>query len=204
MKRLLLDVDGVVADFFKATEIEMLRCYDLKPAHPWREWNISAMEWAYAPSFITEPQNIHESAARMYLSMVWNKRGFCSEIPVYPSAVTEVLELAEVFDVYFVTSPMVTSETWVYERSQWLVKYFGSELGKKVIHTHYKELVAGSALIDDKPQHVIDWTKENASRCDWRCDSAVHTFEGVLNRPYNQGIEGVRRYDSLLELLAYQ
>lgn len=191
MKRLLLDVDGVIADFFKATELDMASM-GLKPARQWTEWDILKMDWIGLDD--SPSDEVVREISKHALSYIWNKKGFCLSIPEFNGAVEEVKRLAEVFDVYFVTSPMVTNKRWVWERSQWLTDRFGPELGKKVVHTHYKELVAGSALIDDKPQHVVDWHYEHGT---------IETFEGVLNRPYNQGTEGARRYDSLLELLTY-
>lgn len=190
MKRLLLDVDGVIADFLLATETYMLFKHGLKPAAPCVAWDILEMPWIDAAT----GRQQSATGVKACIFGIWDSAGFCSSIPAYEGAVDQVKQLAEAFDVYFVTSPMVTSKTWVYERSQWLVRHFGPELGKRVVHTHYKELVAGSALIDDKPQHVVDWHYEHGT---------IETFEGVLNRPYNQGTEGARRYDSLLELLTY-
>lgn len=197
MKRLLLDVDGVIADFLKATEHGMMRYYGLKPVREWTEWDILKMDWQHWREDISRgTKNDHWGMVQS----VWCQERFCLTIPEYEGAVEQVKQLAEVFDVYFVTSPMVTSRIWVYERSEWLIKKFGKNLGKKVVHTHYKELIAGSALIDDKPQHIIDWIIKNGVP-----DIGDRgTFAGVMDRPYNKGNDGMRRYGSLLELLSYK
>lgn len=194
MKRLLLDVDGVIADFHRATENGMMKYFGLKPVREWTEWDILKMDWHHWRNEISRGTRDDH---REMLKVVWNQEGFCAGIPEYEGAVEQVKQLSEVFDVYFVTSPMVTSPTWVYERSEWLIKKFGKDLGKKVVHTHYKELVDGRLFVDDKPQHVYDW-----NNCERSC--ANNNAGLLIDRPYNQGAFGVTRISSLLDLLNYR
>jgi len=201
MKTLLLDVDGVIADFHKATENGMMKYFGLRPAREWTEWDIAKMDWKHwRNDLLRGTRDDHQEMLRT----TWNQERFCASIPEYEGAVEQVKELSKIFDVYFVTSPMVTNPTWVYERSEWLIKKFGKDLGKKVVHTHYKELIDGDIFVDDKMQHVKDWWSYKFIR-----DGYGSSYSACLmGRPYNAkdtcAGTNYRRINSLKELLDYK
>ena len=63
--------------------------------------------------------------------------------------------------MYFVTTPMPESPTWPYDRAQWLIAQFGEDLGGHVVHTHYKYLIPGHHLVDDKIDNCRKWEASN-------------------------------------------
>lgn len=152
MKRLrvLSDVDGVIADYrkeFIQRAKKILPGFKV-PTDSAPDWDI-AKELRLSPAF-TE---------LVYKQM--NDEGVAARMPEMPGAVESVKELAKVADVYFVTSPTKTSKTWEHDRRAWLVDKFGEELGNKVVNTHHKYLVVGDVLIDDKPDHLREWSTKH-------------------------------------------
>ena len=59
--------------------------------------------------------------------------------------------LAEKYDTYILTTAPWKNETALQDKKDWLNKYFGELIKKKVIFSHHKELLIGDYLIDDRP-----------------------------------------------------
>lgn len=93
----------------------------------------------------------------------------------YPGAVEGMRMLAEVADVYVVTTYLHSAPTWVYDRDRWIMEHFAIPKGR-MVHVQSKYIFSGAGLIDDKPQNVIEWQDEHPEG------------KGVLWRqPYNEG-----------------
>ncbi len=88
--------------------------------------------------------------------------GFCRNIRPIRDALQGFMQVREVADVYVVTSPWVTSDTWVSERYEWLRKYFGIP-AERVVHTSAKHLVRGDFFIDDSYENVKAWRAHNGA-----------------------------------------
>jgi 5'(3')-deoxyribonucleotidase len=161
--RVLLDVDGVIADFTGKvlSEIERILGRYYEP-HQVTQWSIK------------DALGLSDRDWKRVVDEVICREGFAYFLDPYPGAVAAVKELAA-DHVYFVTSPWHSSETWCHDRTEWLCKHFGQAQGRKVIHTGHKHLVDGDVLVDDKPETVFEWARVNVRRV------------GVLwDRPYNQ------------------
>lgn len=144
---ILLDVDGVVADFAgpflaKANEITGM---SVSPADI-RQWDI----------LTAFPDQQHGDILEHTY-----KPGFCTALPTLPGAVEGVRRLREIGDVYALTSPW-TSETWCWERTRWLRDRLDFDK-HDVLHVpgNRKHLVRGDVLIDDKLETVVEWTRSN-------------------------------------------
>lgn len=142
---LLLDVDGVIADFetrfLALARIVTGRQIVRDPTH----------------SDMGRQCALSEEEARE----VWDhvrQIPFAREIDPYPIAVESVLELREIVNVYFVTAPMRGHPTWAHDREQWLRDLFG-DLGQNVISTHHKYCVRGHIFVDDRTKHVDSWSR---------------------------------------------
>jgi 5'(3')-deoxyribonucleotidase len=146
----LCDVDDVLANykqgFIAAVNASGVR--QLKPDHVFTDWDLSKSLG------LTE-----EEDDEVY--MLINQPGFAQNLAPLPGAVDGVRKIMEIADVLFVTSPLKTSPTWGYDRMHWLQKYFGEELGKKVVSTAEKHAIDGDFLCDDKPDHVVQWQAEH-------------------------------------------
>lgn len=145
-KRLLCDVDGVIADFsgFYLKLVERV-CGCVYAREQVTQWSMK--DSLGLPDWVEEDVNrlIHEP-------------GSGRTIEAFPGAVEAVRALSAAYDLYFVTSPFSSAPTWVHDREQWLDDRFGRELARKVVHTDRKYLVAGDAIVDDKPSHVEEWS----------------------------------------------
>lgn len=144
-KRVLLDVDGVLADFTVPFLAEVNKFAD-------KTYFISDLKSCdFHDSF---PEKIVDAALREISKPDW-----CYSLKPFPEALDGVKELKKVSDIFIVTSPLL-SKTWAYERSQWLIDYFDIPHTNHVI-TKAKYLVAGDFLVDDTPRHVVSWAEAN-------------------------------------------
>jgi 5'(3')-deoxyribonucleotidase len=145
LPRVLVDVDGVLADFL-APSLPLLKeltgkDWDLSEFHSW---------------------DIFDTVDRQFEDAFFDRincLGWCRNIPVFEGAQEAMARVAELADVYVVTSPMNHIPTWMHEREQWLKAHFNIS-PKKVVHTSAKYLCTGDVLIDDKPANVDAWLNE--------------------------------------------
>lgn len=140
-KRLLIDVDEVLADFHTPvlSVIHELLGKKLTP-YDFDEWDMFA-------SFTQEERN--QIFARV------SEPGFCLDFKPKPGAVEAIAEIRKTHHVTPVTRPF-PSRTWAHDRMSWLYDHFGFK-EPEIVTTAAKQLVYGDALLDDNPQHVIDW-----------------------------------------------
>jgi 5'(3')-deoxyribonucleotidase len=86
------------------------------------------------------------------------------------------------FGVVVLTSPWISNQTWEHQRRSWLKKHFEVK-SSEVISTSAKHLVDGAVLVDDKVEHVEQWTEH-------RGRPAVlfkHTFNNNTKGPFITG-----------------
>ncbi len=145
--RVLVDVDGVMADFNKAA--------------------IATANQLFGTAY--EAKNVNEWSVARYMKLTkeqedafyfeLHKPGWASSLEPYPGAKEGIRELREHADVHIVTSP-VFSATWCGDRWQWLKGHFEIP-SRDVTHTHQKHLVSGEVIVDDKPSNVRRWATEH-------------------------------------------
>jgi 5'(3')-deoxyribonucleotidase len=68
-----------------------------------------------------------------------------------PGAIEAFKASADEYDCYILTTDTWKIETALQDKKDWLNKYFGELIKKKVIFSHHKELLIGDYLIDDRP-----------------------------------------------------
>lgn len=124
-KILYLDIDGVVADFDKA----ML---ELCPE----------MEFLKNTGPEDRSQKVDE--------IVKSNPLIFEELPPFEGSVEAVNKLFEIYEVYFLSTPMWDIPESFMGKRLWLEKYFGNQCRKKLILTHRKDLVHGDYLVDDR------------------------------------------------------
>lgn len=140
----LIDTDGVKADFLRCA-LRVVKEVTGKAFTPedFKTWDI----------FDTIGKE-HEKAC--YAE--FDKPGFCAGFQPYPGAIEGVKALQNIADVYAITSPMYSSPHWMWERSQWLFEHFGIRF-KNIYQCAEKYRVHGDFLIDDKLDHIVQWTR---------------------------------------------
>jgi 5'(3')-deoxyribonucleotidase len=178
MRRVLLDVDGVLADF-TAKVIQTARDITGK--------TLIEGDFHDYDVFRTVGRE-HEDAVRK----AWSSPGWCASLNPYDGASAFVARLRKTHRVYFVTAPMPGAPHWYWERHQWLDSNFGASY-RDVIFTTAKHVVCGDFLVDDKPSNLEEWAVHNPS------GTAV-----VFDQPYNRQVQSCVRaygYDGLLSIL---
>lgn len=166
----LLDCDGILADFTKAT-LELIR---KMTGRRYEQRDITTWE-----IFDSLPEM--DDLARDEIYRILKAPGGCTSIPIYPDAQDGVRRLRELATIVIVTSPFSGSPTWMHERELWLKEHFGDGI-HSVIHAKHKHHVHGDFFIDDKPSHIKEWLDywvrsgrdPNAVGMVWRTPRAHH------------------------------
>lgn len=144
-RTILLDVDGVLADFVGAY-LALLQ--DVTGIVATRE---QVNQWDIAAALgLTAAQSAEVKRA------IGNAHLLAGRLAVYPGAIDGVRELEKLGDVYIVTSPWNSNPTWTHDRERWLYTHFGIK-SSRVVHTSAKHLVRGDVFIDDKTTAVAKW-----------------------------------------------
>ena len=166
---LLLDVDGVLADFVGGT-IRTLRSVGVDLS---RE-DVTAMD-------IFKGDKALEAAFKHKLS---TEGGFCSRLEPLHGAAEFVERARDVYDVVIVTAPYDVVG-WCDERIAWIQAHLGLPRSS-VVFAHRKELVAGDALVEDSARNASKWAKAHPE------GSAI-----LVDQPWNRVDDGdfVRVYD---------
>jgi 5'(3')-deoxyribonucleotidase len=166
LMRILMDVDGVLADFLSPCLAIINRLTRSKRTlSELTSWNIFES--------LKIPQEIIE---QVYREM--KEPGWCHQLPVQDGAVDGIRRLQRSAEVYAVTSPM-SGPTWVHERTLWLERHFPDLAG--VIHTEEKHCVAGDVLVDDKTSTLTRWREchPGGLAIRWRLSTNLSTpFDG--------------------------
>jgi len=139
MAILLIDMDGVVADFDEGHQ-RMCRERGL-PAHlecndreVWDVLDVVGEEW------------------RNTVMELWHSPGFFAGLLPIPEAVETLHEwLRKGHKVFLCTAPLMNSETCAQEKISWVRQHVGPEFVRRTIITSDKTLVNGDILLDDKP-----------------------------------------------------
>lgn len=143
--RVLLDCDGVVADFAGGF-LRLVNAHfgtNHTPADI-TDYDIGkALRWS--------PEQAEEA-----YELISDCDRFAATLNVFPGAVDGVARLLDIADLYVVTSPWWSHPTWVRDRNNWLFANFGIGAGR-VVHTAAKHIVAGDILVDDKTSTCDAW-----------------------------------------------
>jgi len=160
--RILLDVDGVFADFLGAT-LQLLKDNGYNK-------NISEDDitsWDIVSCVGDDWSNVIESG--------WRQEGWFEGLNPYGGSHEAFDKISSLFDeVYFVTAPMPNHKTWAHERISWLKNNFKIK-NSQIIITESKHVVFGDVLIDDSLPNISGWAKNS-----W----AEHPV--LWDRPYNK------------------
>lgn len=133
---MLLDVDGVLADFAGA----LLLWAGPKYA---RE---QLIEWDLLKALGLDHRQRNFDAYA-------GEPGFCESLQVLDGAREFVESLRAFANVVVVTSPYSAARLWTFERLRWLERHFGITK-HDVIFAKRKELVRGDFMVDDRPENV--------------------------------------------------
>jgi 5'(3')-deoxyribonucleotidase len=143
----LLDVDGILADFIGAALLALRAesglVYSRDDIYTWEV-------------FDSLPAAAQEHKPRVY-ELLKGRLG-CFSMRPYDGAKEGVRRLEELAEVVIVTSPFPGSATWASERENWLKSHFGIP-HDRIIHAHNKRYIKGDFFVDDRTSHVLTWAE---------------------------------------------
>lgn len=161
--RILIDMDGVIAD------------YDQEFLQRWRRRHADKF---YVPledrtTFYVKdeyPEELKPLVAEILL-----ESGFFRDMLPIPGAQEALEEMQEMgFEVFICSSPLSTYRNCVLEKYEWVEKYLGPDWVRQLILTKDKTIIKADFLIDDRP--LITGAQEPPE------------WEHILyDRPYNRG-----------------
>lgn len=140
-KRVLVDCDGVMADFLtRALEV------------------INESGSSYVHDDVTE----FEICSALGIPEMWDtlrracaQEGFVSSLKPIPNALAGLSSLRRLHEVVAVTSPM-SVRNWAFEREEWLMKYMGFKKDE-IVQTSGKHLIQADVIVDDRIDNVLSW-----------------------------------------------
>lgn len=142
--RVLVDMDGVIADF----EGGFLKKYkESFPNEPFLSLEDRRGFWVS-----TQYGDMRSDLCEKAIS-IWESQHFFMDLEPLPGGVEAVKEMSKMenTDVFICTSPIKHYGHCPYEKYAWVEQHLGSEFLEQVILTRDKTIVTGDILIDDKP-----------------------------------------------------
>lgn len=143
MSVLLLDQDGVMADF----EGEFLRRWRERYSdkHP-------GIEHEDRRGFHLRED--YPVALHPFIGAIQQEAGFFRALPPLPGAVDAFHTMSARYDTFLCTSPLSGNRFCPSEKFEWVEEHLGTEALRRVILAKDKTLVHGDVLVDDKPTIV--------------------------------------------------
>ncbi|XP_039595261.1 5'(3')-deoxyribonucleotidase, cytosolic type-like [Polypterus senegalus] len=141
--RVLVDMDGVLADF----ETSLYKNYRSRyPDEPSIEPNDRRGFLAGDQYAAIRPD------LRPKIASIYETPGFFLNLEPIPGAIEAMKEMSNLknTDVFICTSPLMKYEHCVQEKYTWVEKHLGPEFVERLILTRDKTVVWGDLLIDDK------------------------------------------------------
>lgn len=145
--RVLLDVDGVLADWTGAVANEV------------------AIHGGSFNKNVWFDQQTLPPKARGPVMRALARPGFCYDLEPIPGAIEAVKALmAAGHDVHFVTS-LWSSPTWAYDRQRWLQSHKLLNSYSRLVFAKDKYVVQGDVFVDDKISNVEKWRTAWPNAC---------------------------------------
>lgn len=147
-KRVLIDIDGTVADW-EQKFIDLMT-----EQHP----HIQLLP--HGTRTVADREREQEIRSHLETQQVLSSPGFYSTLSWYEGAKEAILKLEEEgHDVYFCSMPSRINPTSASEKLSWVSESLGDRWVDRVILTYRKDLVDADILIDDHLQPKSDRTR---------------------------------------------
>lgn len=179
--RILVDVDGVLADFCGA-------CIDfVKEVKGETHSPEKLMQW-----------DTFEAMGYPYLWADFFARIETGDIVFkpLPGAQEAIAELQKHHEVVIVTAPADEVPSWTSKRDLWLKEYFG--IGRDhIVHTKGKKYVAGDVFIDDNFDNCFSWHVEHMDKLTLLWDAPYNRNPLVLLPPEDTRFVRVKSWEDV-------
>ncbi|XP_059764273.1 5'(3')-deoxyribonucleotidase, cytosolic type [Balaenoptera ricei] len=141
--RVLVDMDGVLADFEAGLLRGFRRSFPGEPHVPLQERRgfLACEQYrALRPDLADKVASVYEAP------------GFFLDLEPIPGALEAMREMNDMQDteVFICTSPLMKYDNCVHEKYRWVEKHLGPQFVERIILTRDKTVVLGDLLIDDK------------------------------------------------------
>ncbi len=149
--RVLLDCDGVLADFVGGV-LPIVR-------------QVTGRDYTHedvAQYSFSDALGLTRNESEIVLDRISSSPDFCASLKPFDHAQNGVAALHAIADVYIVTSPWNTNPTWTFQREAWLKRHFDIP-SKRVVHTSAKHLCVGDMHVDDKTSTLVEWRASHPS-----------------------------------------
>ena len=164
----LVDMDGVIADFHRGFVDEWQKRHPQKP---------------YVPlEMVTDfyLKNVYPKEDHSLVDALYRLPNFYRSLPEIPGAKESVGDIARRHDVFICTTPVLPEHKHcVEEKYAWVEDHYGAEWLGRLILTKDKTVVRGRFLIDDKPEI------KGVAKPEWE--------QVLYDQPYNRNVQGKRR-----------
>lgn len=140
--RLLLDVDGVLADFTTPALQFLESIGKQKKFEQILSWDVFEAD---------------DEVERLFKEKVATKPGFCLNLSPLRGSIEFVQKAKENYSVEILTTPY-NVPNWYDERKDWIVKHYGIQRSH-ITFTHKKQHYEGEIFVDDKLENVVNWHK---------------------------------------------
>jgi hypothetical protein len=166
MRKILVDVDGVLANFVGAV-CQGLQAWSGPSRRP------SVVPLRYRPELFREYDMRKALTEREQEEMhrMCSSPGFCSGLEWYEGAKDWLAELRLLGHVTALTAPYGNSPHWTEERREWLRGHVDAVT---FCHKERKADEPGDILIEDRLETCVEWSKRQGKR------------SIVVDRPWNQ------------------
>lgn len=149
----LLDCDGVLADFVKSYLTWLNASAYARPGEPYRQDEVHEFDIGKALGL---PDNMW-----VEFSAWLNADETRLQFDVLGSSTVEAVRLLKQnCDVLCLTSPLSDCDLWVARRNTWLKQHFSIKKDD-IFHGSRKELVRGDFLVDDRLDNILRWAEAN-------------------------------------------
>lgn len=178
--RILLDCDGILADFHKMY---------LPVVYQFTGISLKKED---VHTFDVLKQIEKEEYEKIIKSYIQSSQ-FCLNLPVLEGAKEAVKELQNLGEVVIVTSPMSTAN-WCYERTQWLQDHFDIPKSK-IVFAKNKHYIQGDVFVDDCTENCEKWIKYNKGK-----SLLWDRLWNRKNRKFKEEIEVVDNWERVIEI----
>ncbi len=162
---LLLDMDGIIADFDR---------YSLETYNRIHRTNFDPKD---VHKYIGDHEVIHPDIDPKAIRRPFKEPGAFINLPVIPGSQEAIERLLKFFTIFVVTTQYYGNPTCVHEKHVWLQRHFPA-IADQGIFTKHKPQVKGDILVDDRPGNCQAYKAANPGA---KTASLIYPWSGTTH-----------------------